>query len=209
MILLSTAYLGNVQYYSKLLSDRRIVIDVCESFMKQSYRSRTEIMTANGPIVMSVPVLRPHGTKVMTRDIEIDYSKQWQASHWHSIVSAYRNTPYFDEYAPDLEPFYHRRIKRLIDLNEGLQQTLFSILGISPKWEYSSRYYEQGEVERDFRNSISSKPRLKRDDPEFEQIEYYQTFCEKNPFVSNLSIIDLLFAEGVETTVEILRNSIK
>ena len=209
MILLSTAYLGNVQYYSKLLSEHQIVIDVYESFMKQSYRSRTEIMTANGPITMSVPVLRPHGVKVMSRDVEIDYSKQWQASHWHSIISAYRKTPYFEEYAPNFEPFYKKKIKRLVDLNEGLQQTVFEILGVDAKWEYSNRYYEIGEVERDFRNAISSKPRLKRDDPEFQQIAYYQTFCEKNPFVSNLSIIDLLFAEGADATVDILKNSIK
>ena len=209
MILLSTVYLGNLQYYSKLISGRRVVIDICESFMKQSYRSRTEIMAANGPVVMSVPVLRPHGVKVATRDVEIDYSKQWQPSHWHSLVSAYKKSPYFDEYAPEFEPFYHRKIKNLVELNDELQRTVYNILGLEPNWEYSTRYYEQGEVERDFRNSISTKPRLKRDDPEFEQVEYYQSFCEKNPFEGNLSIVDLLFAEGADATLEILRESIK
>ena len=39
MILLPTAYLGNLQYYSKLLSGEAC-IDLHEHYLKQSYRNR-------------------------------------------------------------------------------------------------------------------------------------------------------------------------
>lgn len=48
-MILSTAYLGNVQYYAKLLSGKA-VIDLYEHYRKQSYRNRCDILTANGRV---------------------------------------------------------------------------------------------------------------------------------------------------------------
>ena len=59
---------------------------------------------------------------------------------------------------------------------------------------------------RRFPRRAIPKPRLQRPDPAFRAAPYYQVFTERYPFAANLSIIDLLFCEGPDST-GILRNS--
>lgn len=209
MILLSTAYLGNIQYFSKLVLGEQVVIDGCENYLKQSYRNRCDIVGAQGAISLSIPVYKHSGAKTATRDVCIDYSKQWQPTHWKSIVSAYRNSPYFDEYEQDFSSLYHTRTELLIDFNEQLQQVVFSILGIEPTWTYSDAYVLTDGLAgiSDYRLSLSPKERLLKPDSRFECAEYYQIFSDKMPFIPNMSIIDLLFCEGADETLDILRAS--
>ena len=47
--LLSTTYFGPVQWYQKLHRSERVLIEKHESFVKQTYRNRCVIATANGP----------------------------------------------------------------------------------------------------------------------------------------------------------------
>ncbi len=42
------------------------------------------------------------------RSVRLDYSKRWQHSHWGALVACYKASPYFEHYAPELEPFYRR-----------------------------------------------------------------------------------------------------
>jgi len=62
-VILSTAYLGNVQYYTKLLSGRA-QIDLHEHYQKQSCRNRCDILSTGGPTTLVVPVCRPSGERV-------------------------------------------------------------------------------------------------------------------------------------------------
>ena len=88
-MILSTAYLGNVQYYTKLLSGRA-QIDLHEHYQKQSCRNRCDILSAGGPTTLVVPVCRPSGERVPVRDIRIDRTKKWRHQHFQALVSAYR-----------------------------------------------------------------------------------------------------------------------
>jgi hypothetical protein len=54
--LLSSAYLAPVQYYSKFLSYRYVIVEGFENYQKQSYRNRAVILAANGPLCLSIPV---------------------------------------------------------------------------------------------------------------------------------------------------------
>ena len=93
-MILSTAYLGNVQYYTKLLSGRA-QIDLHEHYQKQSCRNRCDILSTGGPTTLVVPVCRPSGERVPVRDIRIDRTKKWRHQHFQALVSAYRRSPYF------------------------------------------------------------------------------------------------------------------
>ena len=198
-MILSTAYLGNVQYYTKLLSGKA-VIDLHEHYRKQSYRNRCDILTANGTSPLIVPVLQPSCLKKPTRDIRIDSSKKWQHQHWQTIVSAYRSSPYFVHYEERFAPFYRKRYEFLADLNAELQQTVFDLLQTEPEVGYSESYLPCPAPAEDFRDTLSPKPGLQRPDPAFRPATYYQVFAERYPFAANLSIIDLLFCEGPAAT---------
>ena len=54
-ILINTAYFPPVQYFTKINNCTEIWIEQYESYGKQSYRNRCDIMTANGVMTLSVP----------------------------------------------------------------------------------------------------------------------------------------------------------
>ena len=128
MIILPTTYLGSTDWYREYLANpAETFIEVMESFPKQTYRNRCTITTPDGPLTLSVPVKRAD-SKQLTRDVEISYQQRWQHQHWIALMSAYKRTPYFDYYADFFRPFYEKETKYLIDLNEGLHQTIVALL---------------------------------------------------------------------------------
>lgn len=210
MNILPLTYLGNIRYYTKLCLSE-CVIDIHEHYIKQSYRNRCDILTVNGPASLTVHTVKTgNWDKSAVRDIRIDYSKRWQHRHWQTMVSAYGNSPYFDFYAGDLEPFYRRRYDFLIDLNVGLMETLLRLMGASFSVKYSEKYIDPAEIGSgemvDLRDAISPKPRLHRPDPAFRPEPYWQVFSDRMPFVPDLSVVDLLFCEG-PGAMDILRAS--
>ena len=127
-MVLPTTYLGSVEWYRRFLANPSAVqIEVMESFPKQTYRNRCTITTPDGLLTLSVPVKRAD-SKQLTRDVEISYQQKWQHQHWIALMSAYKRTPYFDYYADFFRPFYEQETKFLVDLNEGLHETIIRLM---------------------------------------------------------------------------------
>ena len=211
-VLLSSAYLAPVQYYTKIISYDKVFIERFESYHKQSYRNRCIILAANGPLVLSIPVLGGPGARASMNELQLTYDHNWQHLHWQSIVSGYKNSPFFDFYADDLAPFYHtRKWKYLIDFNSEIQQVILEAINIKPFLEFTKSYLKADTVPgdvKDFRYSIHPKPQKQRSDEDFKADPYTQVFYNKYPFYPNLSIIDLLMNEGPET-ISVLKACIK
>ena len=53
-------------------------------------------------------------TKLM-KDIEISYQENWRKSHWKSIESAYKSSPYFEFYEDKFRVLYQQEEKYLLD----------------------------------------------------------------------------------------------
>ena len=192
---LSTAYLGSIQYYSKLTSFNEIRIETEENYPKQTYRNRCLIAAANGVQALTVPVEKPEATKALTRDIRISDHGNWRHLHWNALVSAYNMSPFFEYYADDFRPFYEKKYIYLIDYNEALQGIICSLLDIHPEISHTEKY--EPLIENDFRYAID--PRHPLPDAAFTPRPYYQVFREKHGFIPNLSIVDLLFNMGPES----------
>ena len=55
MTILPIAYWGDIEYFARLVrGGGECVIDIREHYIKRSLRNRTEIMTANGTMPLSV-----------------------------------------------------------------------------------------------------------------------------------------------------------
>jgi hypothetical protein len=201
--LLSSAYLGPVQYYTKIVSYPRICIERFETYHKQSYRNRCIIRAANGLLVLSIPVLDGPRAKAPMGELQQSYDHNWQQIHWRSIVSAYKNSPFFDYYADDLAPFYHeKKWKYLIDFNSGIQDVVLEAINLKTEIKFTDQYVKAGDTSEgtaDFRYSIHPKSQRQGIDNEFQAVPYHQVFNEQYEFTPNLSILDLLFNEGPQT----------
>jgi len=196
-IILSVAYLPNIQYFSKLLTYPEILIEVNDTYQKQSYRNRTTIYGANGRLDLVIPVKRSSDNTTKTRDILIDYDMSWQQTHWKAIVSAYKNSPFFEIFEPELKPFYKRREKFLLDWNLSLLDALMEMTATEIHYKKTPDYVKvPPENLEDFRETIHPKKRMQQHDDTFRPIPYFQVFSEKYGFIANLSFIDILFNEG-------------
>ncbi|MDD2437059.1 MAG: WbqC family protein [Massilibacteroides sp.] len=203
-VFLSTTYLGPIQYYCKLLQFPNVEIEREENFVKQTYRNRCVIAAANGPLILSVPTEKPETIKCRTKDIRISDHGNWRHLHWNALVSAYSTSPFFIYYQDDFAPFFEKKFTFLFDFNEELRKLICSLLDMEPTVSYTKRY--NAEVLHDFREKISPKSPVK--DLDFVPVSYYQVFREKYGFLSNLSIVDLLFNMGPEGLL-VLQQSIR
>ena len=211
-VLLSSAYLAPIQYYTKLISYPDVSIEFCESYVKQSYRNRTVILAANGPLQLTLPVVDGPRAKGPIRDQLLSYDYPWQQIHWRGISSAYNNSPFFEYYADDLAPYFQKkRWTYLIDFNFEIQQTVLNAIGFNAPIKYTEQYIPSGEVPEtldDFRYVIHPKTQRQIEDKHFFPVPYIQVFHEKWGFVANLSILDLLFNEGPES-ISYLRSCVR
>lgn len=195
-ILLSTAYFAPIKYFSKLASFSDIYIERHEHFIKQTYRNRTVILGANGPVSLIVPVEKGREQKIKIKDLRISYDEEWQRNHWRTIFSAYNSSPFFEYYADDIKPFFHQKATFLFDYNQKITETLLEILQIPVEIKLTDEFQQTPEGCINFRETISPKAHRNADDPQFAALPYTQVFSEKFGFTPDLSILDLLFNEG-------------
>jgi len=196
VILLSTAYFAPIRYFSKLASYPEIFIEQHENFIKQTYRNRTVILGANGPISLIVPVVKGRAQKIKIKDLRIAYDEEWQRNHWRTIFSAYNSSPFFEYYADDIEPFFRKKYEFLFDFNQQITETLLKILDIQIDLTLTKDFELFPENCLNLREQISPKVHLIDQDLHFEAQPYTQVFSEKFGFIPDLSILDLLFNEG-------------
>ncbi len=198
-ILMELQYLGTVQYYSKFLKHDSIYLEQHENYRKGSFRNRCYIATANGVIPLSIPLLKGKHQQANIRSIKIDNSKNWQTLHWRSIKTAYGSSPFFEYYQDDFEILYHKPYVLLFDFCLDLQELVLNCLQITPNIHLSETFVKTPQKEvLDFRNCILPKNYTAPADASFKPAPYPQVFEDRLGFVSNLSILDLLFCTGPE-----------
>jgi len=191
-LVLSSVYAGNLVYYSLIANSNKIILDVYENFNKQSFRNRCVIASPNGPLKLIIPVVR--SSKNIVKDVKIDNTQNWKKIHWKSLESSYRSSPYFEFYEDEFYSLYFKNKNDfLFDFNNKINLAILKCLGIETEIIISSSYVEKDLEIEDFRNIIPSKSKgLEK----FKEIKYNQVFQEKQSFLPNLSILDLLFNEG-------------
>ena len=186
---ITTAYLGSIEYYRRLL---RIgaAFDLSVPYTRQGGMNRCQIDSPDVALMLSVPVVKPHG-RTPVGEILISEHGNWRHQHWNALVSSYRQTPYFDYYEDDFRPFYtEHNWLRLVDFNNDLHMKIMELIGI-PEFP-DLRISGIPEI------SSSRDPQIPNS-PNMEFRPYYQVFAHKHGFLPNLSIIDLLFNMGPES----------
>ena len=195
--LLSSAYCAPIQWFQKLNRYDAVVIEQHDNFLKQTFRNRCVIATANGTQTLTIPVEKSDGDKCLMRDIRISDHGNWRRLHWNALATAYGDSPFFDYYVDDLRPFYEQRFAFLLDFNMQMTAKLCELLDITPNISLSEEYVKDVESGvDDFREVI--RPKHPMPDADFIPKPYYQVYAQRHGFIPNLSILDLLFNMGNE-----------
>jgi len=193
-ILLPTAFFPPVSYFVHMIRSNAIYIEQMETFPKQTFRNRCEIMTEAGKASLVVPVTKPQGNHTLTKNVEICYREPWNRNHWKTLQTGYRSSPFFNYYTDILEQLFETQETSLINNNHSILKIIIALLGIELSIQFTQDYEKKPQGMHDLRSEISliKSPLFYKFPP------YPQVFEHKFGFIPNLSILDLLFNVGPE-----------
>jgi hypothetical protein len=186
-------YLPSISNFASMLRAEKIVFDKHEHFVKQTFRNRSLIYSANGLLQLIIPVGHKDLYRIPIHEVKISCNSPWNKIHWRSIESAYRKSAYFEYFEAELKPFFDNPTEKLFDFNFILTEKLFSLMRIPFNYGFTSAYEKNMDENSDYRSSLISYDR----NPNLPF--YQQVFSDRHEFIPDLSILDLLFNKGMES----------
>jgi len=176
-----------------MVRSNKIIFEIEDNFQKQTYRNRCYIYTASGKHLLNVPIQHSKDIKQKTKDVKIDYKYDWQKLHLKTLQTAYSSSPFFEFYIDDLLPILERKTTFLLDLNLKCHQFVLKALQLEIPISKTTEFNKEPNY-LDLRNLA-----LAKNNKSYNLDQYFQVFNTNHGFISNLSILDLLFMEGPNT----------
>ncbi len=196
-VLLHPSYFGPVSQWIALAKSEKIVFENEDNYQKQTYRNRMYIYDANGKLSLNIPIrhssalgLKNKG-KQKYKNVQIENSFEWQTQHWRAFKASYQTSPFFEFYEDELFPLYSKKFKYLMDFNYKCMEFVAESLQIDLNYEKTEEFILKPKNMLDLRHLVDAKS-----DYGYENHPYNQVFEQKEGFISNLCILDLLFNEG-------------
>lgn len=202
---IESQYFGSIDYIKQLVNANEVLIDIHEPFKKMSNRNRTSIVSALGPLLLTVPLQNGRDQKKTMKEVEICYQQNWPSKHLKAISSCYKRSPFFDYYEPGLHDLLNTKHQYLIDLNMSLlnwiEKRLKTQFNISKTNELLPFLDPNVNDIRDHSNSKNATQNI------VNQV-YPQVFMDKIDFIPNASILDLLFCMGPAANIYLKDSSL-
>jgi hypothetical protein len=197
--LLHPTYFPSISHYIAMVQADEIVFEFEDNFQKQTNRNRMYIYSANGLQLLNIPIKHSKEAHQKYKDIIIEDAFDWQKNHFKSLEASYRTSPFFEYFEDDILPIFQKKHKFLMDLNFEIFEIVNSCLGIDLPFTKTKEFFHEVSGINDFRSLANGKKDTTQIEP------YTQVFEEKEGFINNLSILDLLFNEG-RYAVDYLKN---
>ena len=190
-MLFQPTYFSPIIQFEKIVQAEKCMFEVYDNYQKQTYRTRLSIYTPEGRQDLNIPVKHKKGSKLMTKEVEIENAYNWQRIHFKSLQNFYRTSPFYEFYEDELAPIYEKQEKYLLDFLLKTQEISFEMLQLDLEIKKTTEYRVDYPKNQDFRFLENPKLVLAQT---FNK--YTQVFDNKHGFIPNLSILDLLFNEG-------------
>ncbi len=188
-IILYPTYFPSVSHFVAMVQANHIVFETEDTFQKQTNRNRMYIYSPNGKQLLNVPIKHSFEAHQKTKNIKIEYDFNWQKNHFKSLEAAYRTSPFFEYFEDELIPIFQKKTTFLLDLNLEIHEVMCKFLKTKLNYTRTIEYFKEVNYV-DFRPLANGK----KDKHFFEP--YTQVFDDKQGFINNLSVLDLLFNEG-------------
>lgn len=190
--LFCAAYFPPIAWLAAALRYDTLYIEAVETYPKQTYRNRMEIMTAGGVRTLTVPVVRSNHSR--TEEVAIDWRNRWSTIHTRTITAAYSASPYYLYYKDGIEQLLGQKYDTLLDLDISTIKWLLAQYKINTKIEVTTEWSSPKSDPHDYRYIFTPKRPFHTESFK----PYYQVFSDRLPFVPNLSALDLLMNLGPE-----------
>ncbi|UOB16914.1 WbqC family protein [Abyssalbus ytuae] len=175
-----------------VMANHDVIFEAEDNYQKQTYRNRAYIYGPNGKQLLSVPMKHTKKDgRQKYKEVQIENDFNWQKQHWKTLETAYRTSPFFEFYEDEIRPLFKKKHTYLIDLNFETIQLVCDCLQLDINFNKTTTYLPDYKDYKDYRHLAVAKT---AGSPVLEP--YTQVFEEKNGFINNLSILDLLFNEG-------------
>ncbi len=191
-------YFGTISYIKSIIEARTINFNENELFAKMSFKNRTIIASAQGPLNLTIPIVGGRDQKNKLKDIQIDYSTDWHKLHLKSIKSCYKRAPFFDYYEESLSVLLETKKDNLFDFLFDIQVWVKD--QFKNNWSIS-------EIDTNDTIEIFRDPYLPKNYTTYTSIKYQQVFEEQIGFLNNLSVLDILFCCGGKQASNLLKSS--
>ena len=183
-------YLPSTSQFLLMVNSKKIIFEINDNFLKQTFRNRTYIYGANGKLILSIPVIHSQKNRKLLKDVKISYSHDWPTQHWKSFQISYRSSPFFEYYEDKLIDLYKKREKYLFDFNLKSIDIISEMLKINLEYKFTKKY------ENNYSDKLDYRKNYKKIDSEYQINKYTQVFESKHGYIENLSVLDLIFNEG-------------
>lgn len=173
-------------------------IEIHEHYQKRTMRNRTLILSANGPLLLTIP-LKKGKTRQDITEVHIAYDENWMKGYLQSITSAYANAAYFDFYYPGVKEIILSKPGKLFELFDMSFAFIQKHIAIKD-YSYTSSFVHEYANAIDIRKGKTSS---------YVHIPpYIQVFSDRFAFVNELSILDILFNLGPESNTHLAQAQI-
>lgn len=186
--LIDLHYFGSIEFYSTLNRDTNYFFQSDFEYKKSLHPNRMWLIGPNNLLSLSVPLLGGRNQKLVFKDVRISWREDWRRIHWRTIHDAYRKSPWFEQYAPELEKLFQLKETFLTDWNLKTMEWVLHNLKLRVDILAATDEIIQKEGIKTNTNPGS--------EPANFYPTYQQVFMERQGFVSNLCVLDLLFCCG-------------
>ena len=94
-------------------------------------------------------------------------------------------------------------MRYLLDYNIAATELLCSLLDIDVSLAMTESFAPPHDTDSDLRYAI--RPKQPPADDSFTPVPYYQVYAQRHGFLPNLSILDLLFNEGPQAVITLMK----
>lgn len=216
-------YMPWLGFFKKILySDIFVFLDDVK-YVRSQYHNRNKIRIREGSSWLTVPVKSKSQENL--KEVTIDYNSNWNIKHKKTLKQNYMKSRYFHDYWDFFDKTYDKKFEKLIDLNMKIIKNFMNILKINTKTIFSSELnikktkserilaickaleadvYLSGALGINYlKVEDFTKNNITVEFQNFQHPVYSQVF---EPFIPNLSTIDLIFNKGKDSAKILLES---